>query len=1294
MKTQVEITRNVEKKGIELKFPSVPSAAILEKLHEWNFKWNKYTKVWYKTYSEPLEKQIRDYFEQEVSNAENPTTESSQSEVSRKSVVSSLKAEPNALILKSRKIFKNNHYFDMILNDANENEEIKHDYSVSDWSDGRDWKHEFVTKRRLIEFSKSWDKGYLSFNGDGNKFELIEEGGKYSYYPEGVHFKTSTLKFQLLEDVKSKSLIEENFYVPIAKEAKSGSIEYADKEPNGFGSKERYNVGDRVENLNFGLIFHGIVKLEDENKWYYNNEPIVDYHYNVQLDNGIELKRQSVDMLRPEKEKEEFVVPAIKTINTDQYSGVEGAVIYDFPYHVWNTLIKHVKDYQYDKKKSLKASVNKRGWEKAMDKYDNYIKLLRADWHYWELDNIKAARQVTGETQEEQDERINIWTKIVGDKNDYDVIIKQKEEQKEIKSELSSQSAFREKYGKHKGETITYPKGAKIYLFAAYWIAKKRLTDSDKDTGVYELVYNYLRKPKYSEIRIGLYDAIMYVKKSFVSVEELVDAIKKWLRENTDAYQVESISDVLDYLKQHGQITEEVYANSYEKLVTNRPQKPKKGDWVHRVFIIHKDNTPATEFENLTEEQAGEKYYTYWKDANSEITTWDRNKYDDNYHVIEHQNVEMFINKTEEKPKPIATTIQKRASEIKVGDVIKAGTGYKYNIVVEHDWKNKNNFATILQFWNYGFGEGTLGRVKESKLDFPTFDNYLGNLDKKTGITTYNIVDRAEIMPFIERLSWSEYDFFVDNGFKQTLIDKYEDYYPEIKYIYEKIYGKDLIVGDWVGIKEDDWKQTGRLDKPHKITKEYAKNSGLYMLDDSGKYWSSGELVKITHPEDVESEVTISDIEFAEAEMELMQMEIDIANSKKEKEKSQVKTGLEGQILDSVTGKALNIGDVVKVGDSEDTYQIILSGGTPYYIAFDIDENKIVGHTKYPISNNKFTKVLNFSETDGGFMFEKGGILTSLSSTEAIQASNPFAIRKKIQFAKDHPEVFMLKDGGDLTPAEKANQFQHFMRKLAEISRFPKNLNVLKFAEKVGLSNDANDVILKALIRNRVPFIIIDENWLETQRLYDSNEIKKELVHAVFFNQYGLGRNKNTNTVFCSTMASSIKGLINYAVMLRTSVEQQYQEGFVHECIHAYLHTVGFDHMTKKREDMLKLNSHILNYLRKNPKEVDTNRAAYIFAKVVDATGTKSSVDELITWSYTTPKMKEFFDKIVLSDGVSVMQHIRNIVNSFDSEKALESYFKNKYEGSAISQKDIQDVELEMLKMENEIFKSKIAQKS
>jgi hypothetical protein len=58
----VTIRRNEKLNGLEVAFEKKPSEAILTYLKDLRFRWSKPGKVWYKTYSESLEKQIREYF--------------------------------------------------------------------------------------------------------------------------------------------------------------------------------------------------------------------------------------------------------------------------------------------------------------------------------------------------------------------------------------------------------------------------------------------------------------------------------------------------------------------------------------------------------------------------------------------------------------------------------------------------------------------------------------------------------------------------------------------------------------------------------------------------------------------------------------------------------------------------------------------------------------------------------------------------------------------------------------------------------------------------------------------------------------------------------------------------------------------------------------------------------------------------------------------------------------------------------------------------------------------------------
>ncbi|MDD4970800.1 MAG: hypothetical protein PHT07_15340 [Paludibacter sp.] len=69
----VTIRRNEKLNGLEVAFDKKPSEAVLTYLKDNRFRWSKPSKVWYKTYSQSLEKQIRDYFKDAtVESAETP----------------------------------------------------------------------------------------------------------------------------------------------------------------------------------------------------------------------------------------------------------------------------------------------------------------------------------------------------------------------------------------------------------------------------------------------------------------------------------------------------------------------------------------------------------------------------------------------------------------------------------------------------------------------------------------------------------------------------------------------------------------------------------------------------------------------------------------------------------------------------------------------------------------------------------------------------------------------------------------------------------------------------------------------------------------------------------------------------------------------------------------------------------------------------------------------------------------------------------------------------------------------
>lgn len=62
----VEISRNLAKNGIEVKFNKFPSDADRDFVKSKGFKWSSFSKVWYATYSDKLLKEVQEYFNPEL----------------------------------------------------------------------------------------------------------------------------------------------------------------------------------------------------------------------------------------------------------------------------------------------------------------------------------------------------------------------------------------------------------------------------------------------------------------------------------------------------------------------------------------------------------------------------------------------------------------------------------------------------------------------------------------------------------------------------------------------------------------------------------------------------------------------------------------------------------------------------------------------------------------------------------------------------------------------------------------------------------------------------------------------------------------------------------------------------------------------------------------------------------------------------------------------------------------------------------------------------------------------------
>ena len=87
----------------------------------------------------------------------------------------------------------------------------------------------------------------------------------------------------------------------------------------------------------------------------------------------------------------------------------------------------------------------------------------------------------------------------------------------------------------------------------------------------------------------------------------------------------------------------------------------------------------------------------------------------------------------------------------------------------------------------------------------------------------------------------------------------------------------------------------------------------------------------------------------------------------------------------------------------------------------------------------------------------KGGDIKAIFSKEGLEASNPFAFKKKLEFAKKHPELLILANGGGVGTSALQTQSDKIVKKFAglkdELEMFNK-LYVLSYIKDPGYGYD------------------------------------------------------------------------------------------------------------------------------------------------------------------------------------------------------------------------------------------------
>ncbi len=390
-KMEVNISKNQAQNGLEIRFPGRPEQSVLDQLHKWGFRWSRFNKVWYHRFSDALMEEVKDYFK-------DADVLAATEQIARADT-SGISIEPGM------KIHKNSSYLKYLM-----------DHVVSG-----------------TEYYMVYDDPYPTRDNDPVEVDYIKseirkygEAGGHSgtrlWHSKGGHFTLSWhsnhhLDF-VVEGVTDKiiapdtSLKASNFYVNMKWETVHGDFDVqGDK-------KKSYNIGDRVVTQSFGFKRTGTVVADKSYKLRFRtlvggseSESEMNYTYEIQNDSGVIDSMQWSENIRPMEPNEEAnSIPDIFSLPS--YSGRPE---YRFPSLVFDAIKENVRHYKYDLEKAdrAKKAENIASWKRSAEVTKQKFIQLMTDWYWWEGYFLDFAREITGETIEEQKTRRGYWSKQV-----------------------------------------------------------------------------------------------------------------------------------------------------------------------------------------------------------------------------------------------------------------------------------------------------------------------------------------------------------------------------------------------------------------------------------------------------------------------------------------------------------------------------------------------------------------------------------------------------------------------------------------------------------------------------------------------------------------------------------------------------------------------------------------------------------------------------------------------------------------------------------------------------------------
>jgi hypothetical protein len=414
------VKRNVAKNGIEIYFSSKPAPEVLTWLKNQLYRWNKYAKFWYGTFTEEKWKAIFEFFEMSV---EDP----------------GMQPEGRATsTIGARKIARINIYVGGTINRRllrQELEDGKMLYAMHSYFDPMTDGHNTIPRSEMI---------WSDVLDDSVKRELGDDYHKAHVY-ENQEIIKGDYFFKYKDDVtipdyfKPKVGTKTDYYVNLSLQPSFEKYDIEDNE----SKDDDHNEGDRIEASYFGRKICGEIVKKEISRYtvtQWGGKPVEQKHvsYTIRLNNGVEASLYQFK-------------------KADECSDIEPWAIYlpekkEFimPDRVWVEILESIKNEKYwiasekrRKKESYKVS-DRTAAQKNKEKAFKYMSLFLA----WELDNKEFSRKyITGEDEQQQEARLTGWQedlKIQPTANELPAEIQEGYKSSEVKEEPKSPKTLSE----------------------------------------------------------------------------------------------------------------------------------------------------------------------------------------------------------------------------------------------------------------------------------------------------------------------------------------------------------------------------------------------------------------------------------------------------------------------------------------------------------------------------------------------------------------------------------------------------------------------------------------------------------------------------------------------------------------------------------------------------------------------------------------------------------------------------------------------------------------------------------